>query len=705
MDLGTRRNRAPTFIAPGCRTILEWWLVSVLFVFVLLGLLSLPLSILWQTEDSKNQSMSISLDNQSLLTVDYPAMLLLEDKPAQLSVSLLSDQATQPLTQPLTITVQLPRALLLAAPPQTYRDAEPTLVFQPLVSRVQTQTLQIANARLVDGLEQTQTITLTTINSKPAVLPIRIEGTLRAALRGFLGNSLIPLITAFLSAAGLFFTLLEKRREAEEKKVAERREQASKAKGRFRELMCQQNAGLAKETLQELEKQSLAELIDSADRSLMRRLIDWSEGGLAELNIDTLPPDWLNATAGALVFAFNNGQGKTSELLTILRRLPTDKLSENVRSAVQAAINLPEQARHWPIPSAQPEWELITLGEQWKGRLATNPFPFDYAEDDIPLLFSQVGAFWGEHPLYKRIKITHKTEIIQGKAGTGKTAMALALGEYLHDPETLACNLSGLPEERDIQFALTKRLLDFVCYHPTFLRKLGQDSRTLLARVCTDALDRPVVLAALDSAPIEKMEYITQAKEEREKREHIVRSQLRLFRDTIVSLPAREYFSFHEWSDALVQCARSLDFKIPVRIVIDASGEHCPEWINLVILPRLAQWKMRGIVAAIFVPDRTVDTKLSGNTSPWLGLSQLEWDSALLAQMLDHRFKSIMAAKDSRVVRSDIADDDLWNPMIEKASNNPRCFIRLWNRMLSLATQSVLDKSVLEKALEGFECP
>jgi hypothetical protein len=512
-----------------------------------------------------------------------------------------------------------------------------------------------------------------------------------------------------LSAAGLVFTLFEKRREAEEKKkeIEEKREQAKRECERFHNLMQKQNARPAQEVLDDLEKQGLTQYLPSGDLAWMRRLVDWSKGNLAGLDFKTLPPDWLDAAAGALIFARENGLGNDHEVLSALRQLPVDKLSDDLQGVVQIVIDLPEQERRWPLRPSEPNWNLIALNKPWQDRLGVNPFPYEYAEDDAIILFCQeVGAFWDEHSLYQRIKATNKSEIIAGEAGTCKTAMALALGEYLHPPKTLACYLSGLPEEREIQRALAKKILDFVCWHPTFLRKLGPDSRVLFARVCADALGDQMVLAASDSAPIEEMDFINGYKgEERTKRERTVRSQLRLFRETVVSLPAREHLLHHEWYGALAQCARSLGFQLPIRVVIDASGEHCTEWINLVVLPRIAEWKMMDIVATIFVPDRSLDTRLSGKDSPWLGFPKLVWDSSLLTQMFDHRFGKIMQTIDRRLVRPEVVDDHLWNRMIENAKNNPRCFIRLWNRMLAIAANGVLDETVFEKALEGLECP
>jgi cell division protein FtsL len=606
--------------------------------------------------------------------------------------------------------VQLDRALLLAIPPQPYRDDAPVLTFQPQASRVQTQTLPIANARLVSGLEQAGTVTLiVTGGSSPITetLTIGVEGTLRAALRGLVGNSLNWIVTALLSAAGLVFTQFEKRRETEEKKEAEKREQAKQERDRFRNLMQKQNVPLAQEALDELEKQGLMQYLAPADLAWMRHLVDWSKGNLAGLDFKTVPLDWLDAVAGALGFARENGRGNDQEMLSALRQLPTDKLSSELQTLVQSAMNLPEQARHWPPRPTEPNWNLIALNQPWQDHLGVNPYPYEYAEDDATILFPQVGAFSDEHFLYQRIKATNKSEIIAGEAGTGKTAMALALGEYLHNAETLACYLPGLPEEREIQHVLAKKILAFVCWHPTFLRKLGQDSRGLLARVCVDALGDQVVLAALDSAPIEEMAFIKDYKgEERTKRERIVYSQLRLFRETIVSLPARESFPHYEWYSALAQCARSLGFQLPIRVVIDASGEKCAEWMNESILPCIPFWKMDGVIVKIFVTSTVTNAiKFPEDHLGWLLFSELEWDASLLTQMLEHRFKNVMAARDSRLVRPEVVDDPLWNRMIRNAKNNPRCFIRLWNRMLTIAANGVLDETTLGRALEGLECP
>gem|GEM_PF-2107628 len=689
-----------------CWTIMEWVLLFVLFVFVPLGLVSLPLSIEWQAQDLGRHSKTMTLADGKTLTVDYPAIVLIDDKPALFSLSL-----HQPITQPLTVTVQLDRALLLAIPPQPYRDDAPVLTFQPQASRVQTQTLPIANARLVSGLEQAGTVTLiVTGGSSPITetLTIGVEGTLRAALRGLVGNSLNWIVTALLSAAGLVFTQFEKRRETEEKKEAEKREQAKQERDRFRNLMQKQNVPLAQEALDELEKQGLMQYLAPADLAWMRHLVDWSKGNLAGLDFKTVPLDWLDAVAGALGFARENGRGNDQEVLSALRQLPTDKLSSELQTLVQSAMNLPEQARHWPPRPTEPNWNLMALNQPWQDRLGVNPYPCEYAEDEVNLLFSQVGAFWSEHPLYRRLVASTKSEIIAGEVGMGKTAMALALGEYLHNAETLACYLPGLPDEREMQRALAKKILDFVCWHPTFLRKLGQDSRVSLAHVCVDVLGDQIVLAKLDTVAVQEMEFIRQAQNEQDskRRENIVRSQLRLFRETVVSLPACERISDREWYGTLAQCARSLDFRLPIRVVIDASGKKCAEWMNEFILPRLPLWRMDEIIVKIFVPTSASNAiQFPEDHLGWLLFSELEWDASLLTQMLEHRFNSIMAARGSRVVRPGVVDEHLWNQMIESAKNNPRCFIRLWNRMLAIAANGVLDETVFEKALEGLECP
>jgi len=687
-------------------TIVEWVLLFVLLVFVPLGLASLPLSIEWQAQDLVRHSKTVTLADGKTFSVDYPAIMLIDDKPALFSFSL-----HQPITQPLTVTVQLDRALLLAVPPQPYRDDAPVLTFQPQASRVQTQTLPIANARLVDGLGQTGTVTLIVTGSSSPItetLTIGVEGTLRAALRGLVGNSLNWLITALLSAAGLVFTQFEKRRETEEKKEAEKREQAKQERDRFRNLMQKQNVPLAQQALDELEKQGLMQYLAPADLAWMRHLVDWSKGNLAGLDFKTMPPDWLDAAAGALGFARENGRGNDQEVLSALRQLPTDKLSSELQTLVQSAMNLPEQARHWPPRPTELNWNLMALNQPWQDRLGVNPYPCEYAEDEVNLLFSQVGAFWSEHPLYRRLVASTKSEIIAGEVGMGKTAMALALGEYLHDPETLACYLPGLPDEREMQRALAKKILDFVCWHPTFLRKLGQDSRVSLARVCADALGDQVVLAKLDTVAVQEMEFIRQAQNESEikRRENIIHSQLRLFRETVVSLPVREHLSHRDWYGALAQCARSLGFQLPIRVVIDASGEKSAEWMNESILPCIPFWKMDGVIVKIFVTSTVTNAiKFPEDHLGWLLFSELEWDASLLTQMLEHRFKNVMAARDSRLVRPEVVDDPLWNRMIRNAKNNPRCFIRLWNRMLTIAANGVLDETVLGQALEGLECP
>lgn len=667
----------------------EWLLVFILAVFVILGFISLPLSVWWQSENSKNQIKHIPVDTQTTLTVVYPAMLLVEDKPAQISFSV-----QEPLTQPLTITVNLSCKFLLATSSQTYCDSGPVITFQPLVSRVQTQTLQIANARL-EAISKEEKIPFQLSNGAQDYLSMSVEGTLRAALRGFFSNSLTLIITGILSAVGLLYNQFEKRREAEEKKEKEGKERAIQEKDAFREWMRQGRINRAEEIYKKLEASGLVRYLESDDWNIMSRLLDLARGRSPDWKIETIPEIWLNEIAGALLFAFNNGYAKDQKLRGVLRDLSTKELSADLKSAINDALGVPDQYRLWPTPPAlKPEVTLLNVPYALPG---VNPFYFERAEDDEPFLFPSM--FWSEHDLYRRINRTNKTEIIVGEDGVGKTAMALALGKYLHDKETLACYLSGLPEEREIRSALTNRLLDFVCYHPTMLRGFGRNQLSLLARLLTSTLDAQIVLATLENTPFQEMEYVQQGKDENEKQKRInlLRAQLRLLEDAIVSLPIDKPLSDCDWAAALGQCALSLGFKLPVRIVIDANNKQCAEWLNLVILPRVAQWRTLGIITIILIP---VPLHQSIGDSNWLGFSEYKWDIPLLTQMLDHRFNTMMETRGSHLKRPAIIGDEFWNLMISGTKNNPRAFFRLWNRMLKLAPPEQWSESLLNQALE-----
>lgn len=670
------------------RTGLQWLFMAVLLLIMGLGVLSIVLPIKWQTDNSKNQIKSITLLGKQSLTVDYPSVILAEDKPTQIAFSLPPDKS---LNEPLTLTVKLPPGLLRVTSSQTYRDGAPTFVFQPNASIVQTYTLQIINARLKPNSEVQPVALVFSDGTIVDPLTFTVEGTYDFALRSFFGNSQNILFGALASAVGLIYQWIQKQRELEEEK-----KHAIQEKDTFRKLMCQGEIIRAREVYERLKASGLIKYLEQRDQDIMSSLLIFAGGESREWTLGIISEGWLNESAGAFLFAHNHGFSQDQELRNTLRELIAKNISDELKIKINEVLNLTDQAREWPPRLVQ--LKPTSSKVETFADLATIPFRSEYAEDDEPFLFP--GVFWSEHALFKKITQSDKTEIIVGGTGVGKSALALALAKYLHDPQTLTCYLPGLPDERDVERALTKRLLDFVCHLPLMLRGLRYVELTLLARVFADILDRQVVLAALEKVSPEKMLYVQEvAGSEREKRERYVKAQIKLLSEILTSLAVQKPLSHREWSDALTHCARALDFKLPVRIVVDTSNKEYAKWINEFLFARVAQWRTGDIIVKIFVPSNSTEIELE-EYAGWLESSKLEWDTPLLAQMLDHRFNTMMETRGSHLKRPAIIGDEFWNLMIARSNNNPRAFFRLWNQMLKLAPPEQWSESLLNQALE-----
>lgn len=679
------------------RDLVESLLVGILVVLVVIGIFSVPLSIQWQAQHTARQFELLLSSNQQKLTADYPTIIPAEDKPAQLAFSLQSGNTVS--SQPITLTVKLPPGLLVvSSSQQAYRQDAPIIAFFPLASTVQTKTLDVINARLGDGSYR-QTIDLFLSNeTNPHPLRVTVEGTVDSALRNFFSNSQNLIFVAFASVAGLVVEWIRKQRDAEEEKEkakeAEEKKKALQAKKDFLDVLSRREVVRAQAILENLKESKLIERLESRDSDLMRRLLDLTKEQPHDWKIESIidGDEWWNAYAGALLYAFDHGKARDEKLRETLRQLPMTKLSGDLQIAINDALG-GEQKPVWPprVSQQQLDSQKAKL-EKWR-----NPFCYDRAEDDEAILFPNV--YWNEFGLFERVSQTNKTTLVAGELGIGKTAMALALGKYQYSPNTLATYLPGLPEEGDIECALTNALFDFIRFHPAMLRNLGRDERTLLASVLANILDSQIVLAKLEAVPMHEIPYVYEVEgEERKKRESILHSQLQFFREVVMALPPQKSFSHRAWGDALVQCAQALDFQPPIRIVIDANSNQCAEWLDRVILPRVAQWRMMNIVATIFVPN---SVELPTENSDWLGYLPFTWTTDELANLLDHRFEQIIEMQGKQLKRNSVIQDDFWKSMIVRTNCNPGVFMRTARKMHALEPQyEKWDEALLNRALE-----
>ncbi len=127
-----------------------------------------------------------------------------------------------------------------------------------------------------------------------------------------------------------------------------------------------------------------------------------------------------------------------------------------------------------------------------------NPFPVERAEGDRTLLFSK-AAFWPRHPLFEVLAKTDHPQIVFGEHGSGRSTLALALGQHSVLGLRFRLYLSGQPDVAQITTGFAQQLLTCIQAYPTLLSRLAPPEMALLARVLANVLGRDFVLAEVKS--------------------------------------------------------------------------------------------------------------------------------------------------------------------------------------------------------------
>jgi hypothetical protein len=354
--------------------------------------------------------------------------------------------------------------------------------------------------------------------------------------------------------------------------------------------------------------------------------------------------------------------------------------------------NTPLQAWEWP-PSP-PDVKVPSFDTPIEN-FKENPFPFPAAEDEQSLLFAQEKAcFWAAHPLFTVLRTARDAFLVQGEEGSGKSALALALGNYryLVGDRAFSCYLAGAPNLSQIRFALTKRLLDFVEHLPSFLVFLSDEQRRLLAHTLLTELPRDLVLGRieyasqqwLDNAPNDDIERIWEAE---------ITTHLRLLRQAMIDL-AQPSFSETQWWLALQSCLRSLGFNNSIYVVLDASKEFSWAWYEQVILPHRYVWADFGVYSITFTSSALPLRKLSQRDG--LRTAELKWSASDLKKMIEHRWQNLYLLPLLR----NVLDEDVLDTMLAYAALNPRRFIVLWNEIFSHQTNLPISVQDVRNAAE-----
>ncbi|OQY31374.1 MAG: hypothetical protein B6I38_05880, partial [Anaerolineaceae bacterium 4572_5.1] len=135
-----------------------------------------------------------------------------------------------------------------------------------------------------------------------------------------------------------------------------------------------------------------------------------------------------------------------------------------------------------------------------------SPFPELTAENELPFLFGETGAFWAGHPIYRRLSANFTPEAIISEPGMGRSAFARALiqvgsagGVPLN--KTLPIFISGYQADWEaIKSEIAEALLEYSTVNLPHIFALHPDQQKFLVEFLVGNLGETQVRAGLQQA-------------------------------------------------------------------------------------------------------------------------------------------------------------------------------------------------------------
>jgi len=670
------------------------------FVWVLFA------AVIWPAQNARHFRLAYPLDENRTLEVWGASILPAEETASEIQFTL--HQTDIPNT-PFTLTVTLPREIILSGEENNAFAHQVNLQFSGALAD-ETHTLSLVNARTVSGLRilKREIHLVDSIEEQASLderITLRIEPTWRAVLRRYGGGGnevpLFPLASLFISVAGWVYQEIRRRKEEEEKQEEKARQNAASTLSRLRQEIKSGQIEQAAQTLETLRQSKREAYLEKRDLHIAAQLLALAQGNFEGIDIRSFAKNWFEEAAAALAYAAENNPTSRQQWEALLREFPVEQLQEDLRGRLETArqvlsADTPLQGWEWPPSPTKVEVPSFdTPIENFK----ENPFPFPAAEDEQSLLFAQGKAwFWAEHSLLSVLKTARGAFLVQGEEGSGKTALALALGNYRYavGDKAFSCYLTGAPPLSQIRRALAQRLLAFVERLPSFLVLLGNEQRRLLAHTLLTELSRDLVLGRLEHAsqPAHQ-KWLNNAPNDDIKRiwEAEITTHLRLLRQAVIDL-AQPSFSETQWWLALQSCLRSLGFDNSIYVVLDAGGEFSWAWYEEVILSHRHMWADFGVHSITFSSSPLPLRKLSRLDG--LHTAELKWRASDLKKMVEHRWQRLY----SPPLLNSVFEEDALDAMLKHAALNPRRFIVLWNEIFPRQTNLPISVQDVQNAAE-----
>jgi len=669
-------------------------------------------AIIWPTENSRYFRNSIEIDSNRYLEIWGPKVVPGDKEFIEVQFTLRQSSVAP---EAISLEMTIPPQLVVISPINLENSQK--IEFQFGAATQETRVIQIASAHVVKGIgaHETQIILYqkSPVEKEVGSFSLAPEGMLRAVILRYGGGGsqipLFPLTTLFLSVVALVYQELEKRRKEREEQRKSEEEQREKT-------TAETELASACTALRDGHIDTAQAIIEKLNQEKMRRHL--RENDLANINVllkiglgnlENAPKfssDWLEELAGTLLYVIQNTPKDRKRLEILLREFPLNQIeNENIRAELEVAkqviseIRTPTQPREPNFPPGSNFPPFASSVEDF----TKNPFPFEKAEDDESLLFAKNNAlFWPGHPLINTLKTAHGAILVSGETGSGKTALAKALGNYplfLGAPQTFACYLSGTPTMEEIHSVLARQLLNFVERLPSFLILLNDEQRKLLGQTLVIKLGKDLVSGRLGCALDTSLwKWLDKAKSADIRRiwEAEAKTHLHMLLDSVNE--ATPYaWSDRQWMFAFATCIQSLDFEKSAYIIFDVEDKYSWNWYAETILSSEPFWSDIGFHTVTFRAAKKYPQEKKYDKARIL---ELKWDKQQLADWAHWRWEKAYNNRREGVLFDAGPLDDLLNA----SQKNPRCFIRLWNTLTETKQTLHVTKEDIKNAKEKTDC-
>ena len=406
-----------------------------------------------------------------------------------------------------------------------------------------------------------------------------------------------------------------------------------------------------------------------------------AETDLARL-IQRVPPDWADEITAAFASTYKRlTPTSTSLLQTALAYLPfalvTDPL---LRTRVERLAH--SRVDHQPLKWALPSLSRAALPP---------PFQIEDATEEWGALFAPTrGAFWPDHPLFKRLGQVERAILIVGQPGCGRTATALALDKFGRmDGKQLTLYQIDWQSPDDVLAGYARAYLDLLRHFPTRLQRLSEYDARLLARLLCVGLGQEVALAELRAVQL--------TLNSAEAWHDLAQARLNWLAVHVEDVPGNMQ-PLRGWPRAIVHLAQQVGFEKAgkVYLIIDNSILD-PDQLRTDWLPQIKRWQADGLITLLFAPQ-LAEAEPRAPIEYGLPYYQLTWTHNDLKAMVHHRYKQL---GNSRRTIDDRFDSAATIDRLLAASRyNPRRFMQLWRQLEELRPgETAIFKAALVKTV------